>query len=217
MEYFGCVSIGYLLGTINPAYLISRIRGFDIRRKGSGNAGASNAVIVLGKAVGAFCALFDIGKTCLAIWLTGLLFPTLPYRFVLTGTSCILGHIFPCYMKFKGGKGLACLGGMVLTYDWRVFLVLLSAEGLVLLLSKYLCFVPITASVAFSVIYGVLDRDLLGALILLGVSAVILFKHKENLRRILCGGEARISYLWDKEGETARLKENTGLKEEDFF
>ena len=217
MEYLGCISVGYLLGAINPAYLISRIRGFDIRRKGSGNAGASNAMIVLGKAVGVFCALFDIGKTCLAIWLTGMLFPSLPYRFVLSGSSCVLGHIFPFYMTFKGGKGLACLGGMVLMYDWRVFLVLLSAEGVVLLLSKYLCFVPITGSVAFSVIYGVINHDLFGALILMGVAVVILFKHKENLRRILCGSEARICYLWNKEKETARLRENTGLKEEDFF
>lgn len=217
MEYLGCISIGYLIGIINPAYIISRLRGFDIRKKGSGNAGASNAVIIFGKTIGAFCALFDVGKACFAIWLTELLFPFFSYALVLAGSGCILGHIFPFYMKFRGGKGLACLGGTILMYDWRVFLVMLGSELMILLLFKYLCFVPITGSIAFAMIYGVMSRDLLGALILGGVAAVICVKHRANIKRILKGSEARISYLWNRQGETERLRANTGLDEKDFF
>ncbi|MBQ8408514.1 MAG: glycerol-3-phosphate acyltransferase [Clostridia bacterium] len=209
MEYLGCVSIGYLIGAFNPAYILSKLKGFDIRQRGSGNAGASNALIVFGKLVGVICALLDIAKTCLAIWLTGAIFPGLPFSFVLTGSSCILGHIFPFYMRFRGGKGLACLGGMILMFDWRVFLIMLAVEAVIVLVTGYLCFVPMSASVIFSVTYGIMRRDLIGAAILLAVAAVILFRHKENIKRIRAGIEARFSYLWNKEKEIERLKKNS--------
>ena len=214
MEYLACVSIGYLIGAFNPAYILSKLRGFDIRQRGSGNAGASNVVIVFGKLAGLICALLDIAKACLAVWLTGFLFPMATHSFVATGASCILGHIFPFYMKFRGGKGLACLGGVILMYDWQVFLILLASEAVILLVSRYLCFVPMSASVAFSVIYGVMRKDVIGAVILLAVAVVIIFKHKENLKRISTGTEARISYLWNKDKEISRLKKNAEREDE---
>ncbi|MBQ4111933.1 MAG: glycerol-3-phosphate acyltransferase, partial [Clostridia bacterium] len=106
MKYVLCLLIGYVTGTINPSYIIARLRGFDIREKGSGNAGASNALILFGKVLGIGCALFDIAKAAFAIWLCGRLFPGLAYSLAITGVACILGHVFPFYMKFKGGKGL---------------------------------------------------------------------------------------------------------------
>ena len=75
MEVVVCLLIGYAIGTISPAYIIGAIRGFDIRKKGSGNAGASNVMIVIGKAAGIVCALLDIVKPCIAIWITRKLFP----------------------------------------------------------------------------------------------------------------------------------------------
>lgn len=211
MEYLVCIVIGYLIGAINPAYFLSKVRGFDIRQRGSGNAGASNVVIVFGKLAGLICALLDIAKVCLAIWLTGLIFPGFFHSFVVTGACCILGHIFPFYMRFRGGKGLACLGGMILMYDWRVFLILLLSEFAVLILMQYLCFVPMTASVAFVVIYGVMHKDLIGVLILAVVSLVIAFKHRANIARIRKGTEARFfQYLRNKDKEIERLKQNGG-------
>ena len=121
MKYLLCVLISYLIGTVNPAYLFGKRKGVDIKNEGSKNAGASNAVILLGKAIGIICALLDIGKACFAIHFCRRLFPTLANVFAISGTACILGHIFPFYMKFKGGKGLACLGGVVLMYDsWLI-------------------------------------------------------------------------------------------------
>ncbi len=207
MKILVCLLIGYLIGAVNPSYWIARHRGIDIRKNGSGNAGASNAVIVLGKVIGVLCALFDIGKAFLAIFFAELLFPTFSYAFVLTGAACILGHIFPFYMQFRGGKGLACLGGMILKYDWRVFLVMLAGEFLVALVTKYICFVPMTASVIFSVLYGVTRSDWIGVLILLAVSCVIIWKHRENIRRIREGREARFSMLWNREREVERLRD----------
>jgi glycerol-3-phosphate acyltransferase PlsY len=99
---------------------------------------------------------------------------------------------------------------MVLAYDIRVFGIMLAAELVIVLTTKYICFVPITASVAFPVVYGVMDRDLYGALLLVVVTVVVFCKHLINLKRIRVGREARISYLWSRDKETARLKENYG-------
>lgn len=203
-----CALIGYLIGTVNPSYIVSRCRGFDIRKKGSGNAGASNAVMVLGKVIGIVCALLDIAKACAAIALTGALFPELSHGFVVTGAACILGHIFPFYMGFRGGKGLASLGGMILMFQWKIFLIMLALELVLVLVTGYICFVPMTASVAFAILYGVMRKDLFGAILLLIVSLVILLKHRENLRRIRLGVEAKISYLWNAEKEQERLRRN---------
>jgi len=207
-----CALIGYAVGIINPSYIISRIHGFDIRKKGSGNAGASNAVIVLGKTIGAICALFDIAKAAFVVWFCSWLFPDVWLAFAVSGAACILGHIFPFYMNFRGGKGLACLGGVILMFDIRVFGALLLAEIIVLAITNYLCFVPITASVAYPVIYGLMRWDIWGALIF-GVAAVVMFfKHIENLKRIVAGQEARFSYLWSKDEEITRMRNNAREK-----
>ncbi len=199
MKYLLCILIGYLIGTINPSYIIAKIRGFDIREKGSKNAGASNALILFGKVLGIGCALFDIAKATLAIWLCGKLFPELTYSFAVTGVSCILGHVFPFYMKFRGGKGLACLGGMILAFDWRVFLIMLACEIVVAIVTNYICFVPLSASMVFPIVYGIIRHDWWGALILCLVIPVMFFKHKENLKRIKQKTEMPFSFLWNKE------------------
>ncbi len=212
MAYLFCVSAGYLVGMINPSYILGKCHGVDVRCEGSGNAGASNALILFGKVRGFLCAMFDIVKAVFAVRFTSGLFPGLVYVFPLTAAACILGHIFPFYLKFKGGKGLACLGGVILAFDWRVFLILLAFETTVAFSTQYLCFVPMSASVAFSVIYGVMRQDLIGGLILLGVAIVICFKHKENVMRIRRGMELRLCYLWNRDGEEARLKANLNEK-----
>ena len=207
MPYLWCALMGYLTGTLNPAYLTARLRGVDIKKKGSGNVGASNALILFGKAVGVLCALFDIAKAALIIRLAMHLFPETPHAFALTAAACILGHIFPFYMKFRGGKGLACLGGAILAYHPLVFVAMLGMELVIVLVTKYICFVPITASVLFAILYGVLERDPVGGAVLAAVCVVIFCKHVENLRRIRAGSELRISYLWNRDGEIERLRD----------
>ena len=199
MNYLLCILIGYLIGTINPSYIIAKLRGFDIREKGSKNAGASNALILFGKVLGIGCALFDIAKATFAIWLCGKLFPELAYSFSVTGVACILGHVFPFYMKFRGGKGLACLGGMILAFDWRVFLIMLASEIVVAVLTDYICFVPLTASAIFPIVYGIMCQDVWGALIITLILPLMLYKHKENLKRIKQKTEMPFSFLWNKE------------------
>ena len=199
MKYVLCILIGYLIGAINPSYIIAKLRGFDIREKGSKNAGASNALILFGKVLGIGCALFDIAKATFAIWLCGKLFPELTYSFAVTGVACILGHVFPFYMDFKGGKGLACLGGMILAFDCRVFLIMLAAEIIVAIVTDYICFVPLTASAVFPIVYGIMRQDARGALIISLILPLMIYKHKENLKRIKQKTEMPFSFLWKKE------------------
>ena len=208
MTILCCILIGYLIGTINPAYIIGKLRGIDVRKEGSKNAGASNAFIIFGKLLGIFVVFFDIGKACFAIWLTDTLFPTFTWSYALTASACILGHIFPFYMKFKGGKGLATLGGVVLMFDWRVLLIMLAIAVVIAFASKYLCMVSISASVAFPFVYGIMEKDIIGALILAVSMAAIFGKHFHNIKRVRNGTEARLTMLWDKEKEIQRIQNN---------
>ena len=205
MEALGCSLMGYLVGSINPAYIIARMRGFDIRKKGSGNAGASNALIVMGKKVGIISALLDIFKAYIMVKIAAVLFPSLTQARVLAGVGCIIGHIFPVFMGFRGGKGLATLGGTLLALDARVFLVMFIFEAIFALLVDYICVVPITASVIIPFVYFYQTVDLIGSLILALTAVVIVLKHVENLKRIHNGTEAHLSFLWHRDKEIKRL------------
>ena len=206
MQYVLCALIGYLVGMVNPAYILAKIHGFDIRERGSGNAGASNALILFGKMSGVLCAAFDIAKAAGVVWLTRVLIAEGARSFAVTASACILGHIFPLHMGFRGGKGLSCLAGVILAYDLRVFGIMLACAVLIALISGYICFVPMTAAVAFPVVYGCMTPDAVGVALLLIVAGVVILRHTENLRRIRAGRELRLSYLWNKERERERMR-----------
>ena len=200
----GCCVIGYLLGNINPAFLFARRKGYDPRVDGSGNAGASNAFILAGKAAFFVTAILDILKAFLACRLCRSLFPSLPVAEQIGGVSCILGHMFPAALRFRGGKGLASLGGVILSWDWRAILALLALAILIAFLTNYICFVAPTMSLLFPALYYIRTRYWPAALVLLIPAIPILFKHAENIRRIREGTEVRMSYLWNKDGELKR-------------
>lgn len=206
MSVFLCALMGYLVGCINPAYLMAKAKGFDIRQRGSGNAGASNAVITLGKKAGAASAVFDVFKAYIVAKTAGLIFPGVALANELAAASCILGHIYPLPMGFRGGKGLACLGGTILAFNSHLFLILLMVELLLAFVVNYICIVPITASIIFPMLYLFFTGSLGGTLLFSLVSAVMLMKHIENLHRIRKGTEARFSFLWNKEEEIERLQ-----------
>jgi len=206
MHVVFCGAMGYLLGSINPAYIFGKLRGFDIRRRGSGNAGATNVTLVLGKAAGLLCAALDILKSFIAYRLAKALFPLTAFAGILAGCACVLGHIFPVWMNFAGGKGLACIGGLILAYNWKLFLVLLAAEILLVLITQYICIMALSVSVVFPVIYAIQTGDITGTLLLASLVPIVYYKHLPNIRRILEGREARISWLWNAEAEESRLR-----------
>lgn len=207
MEIFICLLAGYLVGSINPSYLISRAKGFDIREKGSGNAGGSNALIMMGKTIGAICILFDIFKAYAIIKLTMYLFPDSRYAFAITACSSILGHMFPFYMRFRGGKGLACMAGALLAYSPVIFLIALLVEAVLAFSLDYICVIPISASVVLPILYGFFENDYFGALFMAITGIAVILKHRENIRRVKNGTELHLSFLWNKEKEIARVQE----------
>ncbi len=208
MQVILCAALGYLLGMINPAYLFGKIHGFDIRKYGSGNAGATNATMIMGKTTGVVCMLVDVFKAFTAYRLAVKWFPAIAFAGVLAGVSCVLGHIFPAYMHFSGGKGLACMLGMMLAHNWRLFIAMLIAEILLVLLLGYICVMAPTLSILFPLVYVAGTGDLAGMAVLAVLIPVMIYKHLPNLRRIAEGKEMRISWLWNAKAEEARIEKN---------
>ncbi len=123
-----CVLIGYVFGLFQTAFFYGKLNGIDIRNEGSGNAGTTNALRVLGTKAGLIVMIGDIAKTMIAILIVkklfGAIYPELEYLLVLyTAAGAILGHNYPFYMGFKGGKGIACTAGLIFSSHWSFILV----------------------------------------------------------------------------------------------
>jgi glycerol-3-phosphate acyltransferase PlsY len=129
MERIICLVMGYIFGLFQTGYIYGKMHGIDIRESGSGNSGTTNALRVLGKQAGLIVLIGDIGKCIIACLLCRFLFgsrlPDMELLLVLyTGVGVILGHNFPFYMNFKGGKGIAATGGLVISvFDVRIFVI----------------------------------------------------------------------------------------------
>lgn len=200
-----CVLMGYFIGCISPSYIIGRRKGYDVRTTGSRNAGASNTVIMAGPAAGLFVALFDIFKATAACKLGALIMPELEYAWQIAGVSCVVGHIFPVFLGFRGGKGFACLGGIVVAYSARVFLLMLAIALVIGFVSNYVAVSTVSMSVIWPLYYGTVTGNWAGAAILAIPFVPIFIRHTENFRRISRGEELRLSYLWKKDTELERI------------
>lgn len=202
---FLCAAMGYLLGMINPAYIFGRLHGLDVRRIGSRNAGATNATMIMGKKTGFLCMLIDVFKAFAAYRTAVRLFPMLTFAGVLAGVACVLGHVFPAWMHFSGGKGLACMLGMMLAHNWKLFIALLIAEILFVLAVGYICMMALSLSVIFPAAYVIGTGDMIGFCLLALLIPVVVYKHLPNVRRIFEGKEMRVSWLWNAKAEEARI------------
>ena len=197
--------IGYAIGNINPAYVLGLRKGYDIRKKGSGNAGATNLMLLEGKKAGAFVMAFDISKAAVSVGLSRSLLPKLRSAGELAGAGCIFGHMYPALMNFRGGKGLACLGGVILAFGVHDFLLTLFLESVLLMATRYLCLVPITGAIFYPIYHGIERGDWRAAAILGSITLPMLSKHVENLERIKEGKELKLDFLWDRDGELDRI------------
>ena len=195
----------YLTGCINLSYILAKLKGYDIRKHGSGNAGASNVILLMGRKAGLFVAIVDVLKAFVIVMVMTKLFPDIDYAGALSGTFVIIGHIFPFHMQFKGGKGFATLGGTVLALDARLFVVLLLISLFIAFVTNYICFVPMSMSVAAALIYGWKMSSYVCMIILLVAAVCINLRHIENIKRIRLGTEARFSTLWNRKAEADRF------------
>lgn len=200
-----CVAAGYFTGCINPAFIIGRIKGYDVRSSGSKNAGASNTVIMAGKLAGVLVALLDIFKAALSWRLCQALFPQFALAGILGGVACILGHMFPVFLHFCGGKGLACIGGVVLAYDPATFLIMLAITCVIGFATNYIAIATVSIAAIWPVYYGVTTGFWAGAAVLAVPFVPILLRHMTNFRRIRAGEELRLNFLWKKDSELERI------------
>ena len=146
-------------------------------------------MILMGWKAGILVGIHDIGKSVIAVLLANILFPDLPYVGVLAGVACVLGHIFPFYLKFKGGKGFASFIGMVLALNWKYALVMLLLVVLITLITDYIVSGTITAVVLSPIYFGIEEKNDIFPCIILIATAIILYKHRENFVRMYRGTE----------------------------
>lgn len=189
MGYAVVIALGYLLGCSNMALYLGKWKKVDIRSCGSHNPGASNAAIVLGWRAGIVTGLHDIVKASLAVLLARLLFPQLPHGAEAAGAACVLGHMFPVFMKFHGGKGFASYLGMTLALNWKLALIVMALVVLVTLVTDYIVVGTALTVVSVPTYLGWAQHSLWPVLILGVVSLVIVYKHRMNFVRILKGTE----------------------------
>ena len=215
--------IAYLLGSINTAVIITKIvTGKDIRKMGSGNTGFTNVLRSVGKAPAVFTIIFDFLKGVAAVAIGGLIFlsvplppdanPVLKNEFMavgkyVAGVCCILGHSYPVYFHFKGGKGVVTAAALMLVSDWRVFLLILGTFLIVFLATKTIS----VASLSCAALYGFytliisltydffsgagysLTYVIFCTLCSFLIGAFVIIKHKDNIKRIMNGEEKKIS------------------------
>ena len=191
MKYILVIALGYLLGCSNMAKYIAAMKKVDLSAGGSGNPGASNAVILMGWGAGALVAVHDIGKAALAVVLARLLFPDAPLIGAAAGVAAVLGHIYPFWMKFQGGKGFASYLGMTIALHWKFAIAVLLLVVAVTLITDYIVAATTTTIVLVPIGLGILTQSLILPLILLVASLVIAWKHKDNYVRMYNGTEIR--------------------------
>lgn len=192
MKVFLCISFGYLIGSVSPSALLSKVKKKSLRENGTGNLGATNVMLNFGKLYGVLVMLFDILKAFFTVKLSAFLFPLSTLIPLVAGIAVVVGHIFPFYMKFKGGKGLASFGGLILAYDPTTFLILLIIGLSLMLILNYGVFLPVSAAVIFPLFIWLKTyqvADLVAAIIL---GAVIIFAHLENLSDAVNGSAIKI-------------------------
>ena len=192
MGYAIAILGAYLLGCSNMAVYLAKRKRVNLSG-GSGNPGTSNAALLMGWRAGILVGIHDIGKGVLAVLLAELLFPDLAYIGAAAGVACVLGHIFPVFMKFRGGKGFASYLGMTLALNWKFALIILAVVVLVTVITDYIVVGTVTTVIAVPVTLGLLTHSMLLAVILWVATAVILYKHRENYVRIRKGTEIGLS------------------------
>lgn len=181
------LTMGYFIGCINPAALIGKKKQVDLKREGTGNLGATNTALVLGKKAGYFVLIFDMLKSIFSYKMAKLLFARLPYAGLIAGIGVLLGHCFPVFMHFEGGMGLASFGGLVLAHDPLLFAILLTLGIGAAFAMNYGVYLAVTATVLFPITSFMRRGDLTDLLLTAMAGGLILFLHRGNLKRAITG------------------------------
>lgn len=181
----------YLLGSFSSAITLSKIMRFpDPRSEGSNNPGATNVLRIAGKKAAALTLFGDLLKGLVPVLVAGLVLPN-PLYTALTGFSAFVGHCYPLYYRFEGGKGVATAFGFLLAFDWQVGLALVAIWFIVARVSKVSALAALTAFSCLPFIYY-LWRDSAGVSAVLALMSIILiYRHRSNIQRLLAGTEQK--------------------------
>jgi len=193
MEIIICILIGYLLGNIQTAFLIGRLfYNIDIREQGSKNAGSSNAVLVWGWHIGFITLLVDVSKAAAAIWLVQWLYPGESILPILAGLFTVIGHIYPVIMKFKGGKGVASVIGMMVGINPIIAIVLAITIVIIAFITNQLFWGEFSGLGSFPIAVYLLGYPT-EAIILVAISSILsIYCLKGNFFRTIKGEEATV-------------------------
>jgi glycerol-3-phosphate acyltransferase PlsY len=193
----------YLLGSIPTGFLVAKSRGVDIRAVGSGNIGATNVLRILGKPAGIFVLLMDALKGLLAVvfiarlmvnWFDPAAGQTAEEWFkIIAGVCAILGHNYTCWLRFKGGKGIATSAGMLVGLVPVPLLIILGIWIAVFAVSRYVSLASILAAFALPFVELLLGESLRIIIVTACMAALAIYKHKANIKRLLRGTENRIN------------------------
>lgn len=205
MERIICLVIGYVFGLFQTGYIYGRMHNIDIRKYGSGNAGTTNALRVLGKKAGLIVFAGDAAKTILSCAIARVLFtgnPDVDMLVLYAGFGAILGHNFPFYLNFKGGKGIAATAGILASTDWRMCVVCGTIFIATVAVTRYVSLGSIFVVIAFfimAVIFGHAGDYTISAgslnefYVLAGIIMIMaIWRHKANIKRLLNGTENKL-------------------------
>jgi glycerol-3-phosphate acyltransferase PlsY len=198
--------IAYLLGTLLGSLILGRLRGVDIRRMGSGNAGATNALRTQGKLFGFLVLVVDIAKGLFAVWwLPAAVLPAVgidpdvprEWLTVACGFAVIVGHVYPVWFGFRGGKGAATMVGVVAALEMRLLVPLLVSWFVVLVLGGYVSLATMLSGVALVAAVYILEPNNVPLLsFCAAVTGFVVYTHRSNIARIRAGQEDRVRRLW---------------------
>lgn len=207
MERIICLVIGYVCGLFQTGYIIGKVHKTDIREHGSGNAGTTNAFRTFGKKAGVLTLLGDCLKCVLAIVIVRMVYGNsmntiLPLLTLYAALGCILGHNFPISMEFRGGKGIAASVGMIIAFDWRIFIACAVVFFALFFTTHYVSLCSLSAySVAFILVlvfghmgkYGMDQPHTMELYIVMAVlTAMAFYRHRANIVRLLHGTENKV-------------------------
>ena len=196
--------IAYAIGSVNFSIIFSKkFAGFDVREKGSGNAGTTNMLRSVGKGLAALTLICDILKGIVAVlvsyWIGKIAKDVKPEILIqLAGFFAIIGHTFPVYFGFKGGKGVATSLGILLLVNWQIGLICLVFALLVMVFTRMVSLGSIMAALLFPVLTIFITKHYIvdGNYIIFGIAmaVLVLFNHRSNLKRIYKGEENKLSF-----------------------
>lgn len=197
------IVVGYFMGNLMASYLVAKwVMGYDIRKHGTGNAGGSNSFMLMGWKNGLIVGIVDNLKAFIAVYIIRILYsghPDLPLLMIIAGSMAVIGHIFPFFMSFKGGKGVACFMGMCLGIDGMIGLYVILIITALTILTDYVALASIIGYIAFPIFVALwpdiffndpaVTYNIYVVSLALLVSTIGIWKHRNNISNMLAKKE----------------------------